>query len=82
MALKRSCISRAIISLAPTAPNAPIFLSYVFLLQAIIDKYLKVKDYKVVHDREFGCQNLEGYKELVAILEERRLEYTGLEFFC
>lgn len=56
-------------SFARPAQDGPGFPNYQYLLQARTDKYLKVKDYKVVHDRALNVKNLAGYEELVEMLE-------------
>lgn len=48
----------------PNVPKPPILLT-----QAKPKKYLKVKDFKVVKVREFDVNNIEGYEELLIMLE-------------
>lgn len=50
----------------PNFPKPPILLT-----QARPKKYLKVKDFKVVKAGEFYVNNIEGYEELLIMLEER-----------
>lgn len=46
--------------------------NHTFLSQAHIDRHLKVKNYKVVIEKDFNFLNMKGYKLLEYMLEERR----------
>lgn len=51
--------------------EAPIFPTFCFFTEAHAEKYLMVKNFDVVKDKDFDVENLEGYKELSLMLEER-----------
>ena len=71
MAQKRNRTSKASTSSAPLTQDSSLFPNYLFFLQANAEKHLKVKYYKVVSERALDVQDLEGYEELVIMLEDR-----------
>lgn len=44
---------------------------HIFASKKHQEKYLRVKNYNVVKERAFEFDNLEGYEELIIVLEER-----------
>lgn len=73
MAPKRIWQTQTSSSSNPPAPNAPTFPTYFFASKMHQEKYLRVRNYNLVKERDFEVDNMEGHEELVVVLEERGL---------
>lgn len=71
MTPKRSRVSQASTSSTPPTQDAIIFPNHIFFSKANAGKYLIIKYFKVVKERVFNIENLEGCEELVIMLEEK-----------
>lgn len=71
MALEREIITRGLSSRVAPAPNAPTFPNLKFILEADVEKYLKLVYYHIVRERAFACEDLQGFGEVAKMLQQR-----------
>ncbi|KAI5387234.1 hypothetical protein KIW84_073398 [Lathyrus oleraceus] len=71
MASKRGRLTRGSSSRASLTPHAHTFPSLKFLSEAHAEKYLKLVDYHIVRERAFACEDLQGFGEVMEMLQQR-----------
>ncbi|KAI5405797.1 hypothetical protein KIW84_052535 [Lathyrus oleraceus] len=71
MALKGEIITRGLSSRVSPAPNALTFPNLKFILEANVEKYLKLVDYHIARERAFSCEDLQGFGEVVKMMQQR-----------
>lgn len=71
MASKRGRLTIGSASRASPTPNAPTFPNLKFLSEAHAEKYLKLVDYRIMRERAFTCEDLQGFGEVVEVLQQK-----------
>lgn len=71
MASNRGRLTIGSSSRATPALYAPTFSNLKFLSEAHAEKDLNLVDYHTVREREFSCEDLQGFGEVVEMLQQR-----------
>lgn len=70
MGPKRGGVERDSSSRATPVPNALTFPKLKFISEANVKKYLKLVDYYIIRERDFACDDLRGFEEVVEMLQQ------------